>query len=62
MPNASNMRSRIYYAIAAIGFRATLVLSLVIAATAILLTHKRRTWYVLLPAVADHKPANSICC
>lgn len=43
MPKASNTRSRIYYAIAAIGVRATLVLSLVTAATAILLPHKRRT-------------------
>ena len=40
MPKASNTESRIYYAIAAIGVRPTLVLSL---ATAILLPHKRRT-------------------
>ena len=43
MPKASNTRSGIYYAIAAIGVRATLVLSLVTAATAILLPRKRRT-------------------
>ena len=41
--HTARLQRNIYYAIAAIGVRATLVLSLVIPATVILLPHKRRS-------------------